>query len=218
MPAALARTTAASPRSTTTISTAARRGPVVAAARAPAATTNATTNARNRTTTTTRATSSSSSAPPPNPARQLLTGLASAIYKMQAPKEVDPRLAASPLWTALEKLDEQGVRAALKSGASPDEPNPITKETPLVMIAKRGGHYKYPPAGIPTALIDGGADLEVKDPETGNTAFELSLLRGWQNVGYLLLDRGAKTSGVDAALKAKITCPDCKRLVAEKGL
>jgi hypothetical protein len=204
MPVALAR---ASARSSST--TLARRGSATVVARA------APSSARGRTLTT-RA--SSSSAPPANPARQLLTGLASAIYKMQAPKEVDPRLASSPLWSALEKLDEQGVRAALKSGASPDEPSPITKETPLVMIAKRGGHYRYPPGGIPTALIDAGADLEAKDPETGNTAFELSLLRGWQNVGYLLLDRGAKTSGVNDALKARLTCPDCKRLVAEKGL
>ena len=161
---------------------------------------------------------SSSSAPPANPARQLLSGVVSAIYKMQAPKEVDPRLAGSPLWSAIERLDEQGVRAALRAGSSPDEPSPITNETPLVMIAKRGGHYKYPPAGIPTALLDAGANMELKDPETGNTAFELSLLKGWQNIGYLLLDRGASTKGVDAALKARLTCPDCKRLVAEKGL
>jgi hypothetical protein len=43
-------------------------------------------------------------------------------------------------------------------------------------------------------------------------------LKGWQNVGYLLLDRGAKTDGVNDALKSRLTCPDCKRLVAEKGL
>jgi uncharacterized protein YbaR (Trm112 family) len=85
------------------------------------------------------------------------------------------------------------------------------------MIAKRGGHYKYPPAGIPTMLIDKGADLEARDPETGKTAFELSLVKGWQNIGYLLLDRGASASGV-AAIKGQLTCPDCKRLVAEKGL
>jgi hypothetical protein len=166
---------------------------------------------------------SSASSPPssssaPNPVRQVIGGIVSTVYKMSAQgKEVDPRLASSPLWQAIEKLDDAAVAAALKAGASPDEPSPLTGETPLIRIVKTGGHYKYPPAGIPTLLIKGGADLEKRDAETGHTAFELSLLKGWQLHGYALLDAGASTSGV-AAIKSRLTCPDCKRLVAEKGL
>jgi len=136
---------------------------------------------------------------------------------MSAPKETDPRLSSSPLWQAIERLDEQGVAAALKAGASPDEPSLITQKTPLQMIAGTGGHYKYPPAGIPSLLVKAGADLEKRDATSGNTAFEIALLSGWQNIAYLLLDAGASTAGV-ADIKGRLTCPDCKRLVAEKGL
>jgi hypothetical protein len=212
MPAVLARTSATAAALPVARPTTRRTATIAAPSQQPKAAGRPTAAARAAS-----SSSSSSSAPPANPVRQLLSGLASTVYKMQAPKEADPRLAGSPLWQALEKLDEPGVRAALKNGASPDEPSPVTREAPLIMIAKQG-HYKYPPAGIPTALIDAGANLEVKDPATGNTPFELSLLKGWQNIGYLLYDRDAKTSGVDAAFKARLTCPDCRRLVAEKGL
>ena len=39
-------------------------------------------------------------------------------------------------------------------------------------------HYKYPPADIPTKLIQGGADIEAKDSK-GMTALQVSLLAGW---------------------------------------
>lgn len=92
-----------------------------------------------------------------------------------------------------------------------------------------------------------GADLEARDAD-GLTALEVSLLKGWQRVSYLLLENNASRSGV-AAIKArgsgravvresndfprvraesagpaphlpqgKITCPDCKRVVMEYKL
>ena len=66
--------------------------------------------------------------------------------------------------------------------------------TPLHYIARQG-HYKYVPDGIPQSLIKAGANLEAKDGE-GRTALQVSLLKGWQKIGYLLVDSGADTSGV----------------------
>lgn len=83
----------------------------------------------------------------------------------------------------------------------------------VVLLA---GHYKYVPADIPATLVAAGADLEAKD-KSGLTALEISLLSGWQNIAYLLLNNGAKTTGV-AAIKGRITCPDCKRVVAQYNL
>jgi hypothetical protein len=38
-----------------------------------------------------------------------------------------------------------------------------------------------------------------------------------QNIAELLIKSGASTSGV-AAIKSRLTCPDCKRLVAQYNL
>lgn len=46
---------------------------------------------------------------------------------------------------------------------------------------------------------------------------QVSLLAGWQNISELLLKNGASTAGV-AGIKSALTCPDCKRLVAEYQL
>jgi hypothetical protein len=143
--------------------------------------------------------------------------------------------------------------------------------TPLHFIA-REGHYKYPPTGIPLALVQAGADLEAKDA-AGRTALEVALLSGWQvrgwskgggaggrgalaccfgyalapfatrtsaplqdkntnpyfpapnqtknqkkqNIAELLLKSQAQTAGV-AAVKGAVTCPDCKRIIAQYNL
>jgi len=46
---------------------------------------------------------------------------------------------------------------------------------------------------------------------------QVSLLSGWQNIAELLIANGADTAGV-ADIKASITCPDCKRVVAKYSL
>jgi hypothetical protein len=73
-----------------------------------------------------------------------------------------------------------------------------------------------PPAEIPAALVGAGADLEARDAG-GMTALQVSLLAGWQNIAELLIKSGASTAGV-AAIKGRLTCPDCKRLVAQYKL
>lgn len=78
------------------------------------------------------------------------------------------------------------------------------------------GHYKYPPAEIPALLIQSGANLEAKD-SNGRTALQVALLSGWQNIAELLIKSGAQTGGVPD-IKASITCPDCKRIVATYNL
>lgn len=148
-----------------------------------------------------------------NPVRQALSGLASNIYKATASfQAVDSSL--PPLWQGLQKLDMGAVQSALRSGADPNETN-TQGDTPLLYIA-REGHYKYPPQEIPALLIQSGADLEAKDA-TGCTALQVALLSGWQNIAELLIKNGAKTGGVPD-IKASITCPDCKRIVATYNL
>lgn len=46
---------------------------------------------------------------------------------------------------------------------------------------------------------------------------QVSLLSGWQNIAELLIKAGANTKNV-ADIKTRITCPDCKRLVAKYNL
>lgn len=88
-------------------------------------------------------------------------------------------------------------------------------ETPLLFIA-RAGHYKYPPAEIPALLVQSGADLEARDG-AGRTALEVALLSGWQNIATLLLDNGASAAGVPA-IAGRLTCPDCRAVVARYNL
>lgn len=78
------------------------------------------------------------------------------------------------------------------------------------------GHYKYPPAEIPALLIQSGANLEAKDA-SGRTALQVALLSGWQNIAELLIKSNAQTGAVPD-IKASITCPDCKRIVATYNL
>ncbi|KAG2429521.1 hypothetical protein HXX76_010756 [Chlamydomonas incerta] len=149
-----------------------------------------------------------------NPVRAAISQVAINIYKvtaMMSPQEP----AQSPLWAALKKLDLGGVSAAVRAGADVNEREGAGGDTPLLMIA-RAGHYKYPPAEIPAALVKAGADMEAKD-KAGLTALQVSLLAGWQNIAELLIKSGASTSGV-AAIKPRLTCPDCKRLVAQYNL
>ena len=42
-------------------------------------------------------------------------------------------------------------------------------------------------------------------------------MSGWQNISELLIKSGASTAGV-AAIKGRLTCPDCKRVVAQYKL
>lgn len=74
------------------------------------------------------------------------------------------------------------------------------------------GHYKFPPNEIPALLIQSGADMEAKDAN-GRTALQVSLLAGWQNIAGVLIKSGAQTGGIPA-IKASITCPDCKQVAA----
>lgn len=143
-----------------------------------------------------------------NPVREIVSGIASNIYKAQAALQPE-EMGESVLWRKIKRLDLDGVQAALDAGNSADEKG-ADGDTPLLYIA-RAGHYKYPPTEIPQSLINAGADLDVKD-KRGLTALQVSLLSGWQNIAEVLIQNGADTSGV-AAIKGQITCPDCKRLV-----
>uniref|UniRef100_A0A383WEG7 Uncharacterized protein n=1 Tax=Tetradesmus obliquus TaxID=3088 RepID=A0A383WEG7_TETOB len=149
-----------------------------------------------------------------NPARQVLSGLVSGIYKATSSfQEVDPSL--PPLWKGLKKLDMSAAQAALRDGADPNTTN-AAGDTPLLYIA-REGHYKYPPSEIPALLIQSGANMEAKD-SSGKTALQVALLSGWQNIAELLIKSGASRGAVTADVKAAITCPDCKRIVATYNL
>ena len=65
----------------------------------------------------------------------------------------------------------------------------------------------HPPYGCcPTPLIC-----------TTNPPLQVSLMAGWQNISELFIKSGASTAGVPA-IKARLTCPDCKRIVAKYNL
>lgn len=46
---------------------------------------------------------------------------------------------------------------------------------------------------------------------------QVSLLSGWQNISELLIQSGASTKNV-GEIKGRLTCPDCKRVVAKYNL
>ena len=120
-----------------------------------------------------------------------------------------------PIIDAVILNDESKIRSHL----TPAEVNQVdakTKNTAMHIIAKLG-HYKYPPAGVPSLLIDSGISIDAKNGD-GQTALEISLLSGWQKIAYLLLDRGADRSVVTQSTVSRITCPDCKRVVREYNL
>lgn len=100
------------------------------------------------------------------------------------------------------------------TGADLNERN-AAGDTAMLYIARQG-HYKFPPKEIPAALITAGANLEAKDSK-GMTALQVALLSGWQNIAEILIKGGASTAGV-AEVKPRLTCPDCKRLVAQYNL
>ncbi|KAL6747179.1 ankyrin repeat-containing domain protein, partial [Haematococcus lacustris] len=148
-----------------------------------------------------------------NPVRQTIANIVTGIYKASAGvTSVEPGL--SPMWTAVKKLDLQGVKVAISQGLDLNERD-ANGDTPLLYIA-RAGHYKYPPREIPAALLEAGADKEARD-KAGLTALQVSLLAGWQNISELLIKAGADTSGV-RSIVPRLTCPDCKRIVAEYKL
>lgn len=146
-------------------------------------------------------------------ARQAVSDIASAVYKMTAfLQQTDPSL--SLLWQSILKLDLNGVTNTISKGGDVNERN-AAGDTPLLYIARQG-HYKFPPAQIPLALVKAGADLEAKD-SSNLTALQVSLLSGWQNIAELLIKNGADTAGV-ASIKGRVTCPDCKRVIQQYQL
>ena len=132
--------------------------------------------------------------------------------------EYDPLIPTS-LVVAINNKNEKVIRAILT--------NPATVPTalkevdglgngPLHVIAQQG-HYKWPPSDIPTLLIDAGIDINSKN-KSGQTALEISLLKGWQKIAMLLLERKADRSCITSAVKARVTCPDCHRVIRQYNL
>ncbi|MEW5297985.1 MAG: hypothetical protein WDW38_003716 [Sanguina aurantia] len=154
-----------------------------------------------------------SAADSPNPARAVITGIVQGIYQATAGvSQTEPGL--SPLWAGVKKLNLSMVQSAIQGGANLNEVD-ANGDTALLYIA-RAGHYKFKPSEIPAALLKAGANKEAKDSK-GLTALQVSLLAGWQNISELLLKEKADTSGVPA-INSRITCPDCKRIIAQYKL
>lgn len=119
-----------------------------------------------------------------------------------------------PIIDAVIDNNEQEIRKYL----SASEINKIdSKQNTAMHVIAKLGHYKYPPAAVPTLLIDSGININAKNGD-GLTALEISLLSGWQKIAYLLLDRGADKSVVTQSTVSRITCPDCKKVVREYQL
>ena len=133
--------------------------------------------------------------------------------------EYDPLIPTS-LVVAINNKNEKLIRAILES-------NPATVAMALKEVDATGngalhmiavqGHYKWPPSDIPTLLIDAGIDINSKN-KFGQTALEISLLKGWQKIAILLLDRKADRSCITSNVKARVTCPDCHRVIRQYNL
>ena len=119
------------------------------------------------------------------------------------------------LLAAVQEKSEEKVRTLLSQKADVNSADPKIGNA-MHWIAEKG-HHQYPPAGIPKLLIDSGLDVNAKNP-AGSTALEISLQKGWQNIAMLLLDNGAERSVVNDAVKSRITCPDCKKVVRDYKL
>ena len=132
--------------------------------------------------------------------------------------EFDPLVPIS-LVVAINNKNEKVIRAILTNSATVAT---ALKEVdgsgngPLHVIAQQG-HYKWPPSDIPTLLIDAGIDINSKN-KSGQTALEISLLKGWQKIAMLLLERNADRSCITSAVKARVTCPDCTRVIRQYNL
>mmetsp|Transcript_23454 Transcript_23454/g.51493 ORF Transcript_23454/g.51493 Transcript_23454/m.51493 type:complete len:201 (-) Transcript_23454:240-842(-) len=148
-----------------------------------------------------------------NPVRATLDTVVNGIFKLQGALSASEP-GASPLWTAIKRIDLTAVNAAITANTYLNERD-SRGDTPLIYVA-REGHYKYIPSEIPAALIRGGADLEARDSK-GLSALQVSLLSGWYHTAELLISSRASTAGV-AAIKSRVTCPDCKRLIARYNL
>lgn len=120
-----------------------------------------------------------------------------------------------PIIDAVLSKNKDTIVATL-ARSSINEKDPTTGNNAMHFISKKG-HYQFPPADIPTLLIDRGIDINATNGEN-KTALEISLLSGWQKIAMLLLDRGADRSVVTESVKSKITCPDCKRVVKTYSL
>ena len=122
---------------------------------------------------------------------------------------------SNPILAAVQDRNEAKLRSLLEQGTSVNGFDPAIGNS-MHWIAEKG-HYQYPPTGIPKTLVDAGIDLNARNP-SGATALETSLLRGWQKIAMLLLDRGADRTVVTDSVKSRITCPDCKKVVRDYGL
>ena len=84
---------------------------------------------------------------------------------------------------AIQSQKEESVtfviaRAGSSLAAVVNEKDPTSGNNAMHIIAKKG-HYKFPPAAIPTKLVESGIDVNAKNGK-GETALEISLLSGWQ--------------------------------------
>ena len=108
-----------------------------------------------------------------------------AIITLLLEKGVNPNNGGEypPLWLAAAKGRIDLVNAFLKYGADPSISSSEDDSTPL-MIASKKGYFE-----IAKVLLEAGANLRAED-ECGNTALEIALQQGHQELSdYLLAAR-----------------------------
>lgn len=130
-----------------------------------------------------------------------------------------PELTGVPIIDAVVQNSAESVKLAIT--LNPSSVNEKDKGGNNVMhIVAKQGHYRFPPEpenSIPRQLIKAGVDINAVNTE-GRTPLTVALLSGWQRIAMILLDSGADRSAVTEEVKAKITCPDCKRVVKQYNL
>ncbi|CAM9907301.1 unnamed protein product, partial [Laminaria digitata] len=92
------------------------------------------------------------------------------------------------IWSCTLKEDVEKLQELLLDGVSIDSKNDLG-ETPLLLAASRGLER------VAKALLDGGADIHVKDWESGWTPLHRSIYFGHTRLSLLLLQAGALLDG-----------------------
>ncbi len=91
----------------------------------------------------------------------------------------------TPLQAAVVNRQTEAVRAILEMGTSPDETYGYTN-TPIVFVAINQGDKS-----IVELFLDHGLDLDIVDPDLGETALHLAARHKIPDIAYMLVERGA---------------------------
>lgn len=102
------------------------------------------------------------------------------------------------LLKAIDKQDVEEVERLLRTGVNPDTRRRSSKE-PALIIATRLNNL-----GLINALIAAGANVDIQDPDRGETPLMLRSIAGDTATMRVLLDAGADANATDRSLETAL--------------